>query len=331
MLESLWVRVSSDSVLIFFSYHRHDRTSSTSCNVHDGVTRCRIMNLARTNDTCYWHCHVYISLPLFLFSLCVCVAYRLCFGLGVSTQVTLSSLSGSPAGSALSKAMTWGIGTGIGIWTSGGVSGGHLNPAITIALATHRGFPLWRIASYIFAQVLGGYVAALCIYGVYRHIITVTDPDLTMSSAAGWVTNPIAQVVEPATVGARISVFWNEVLGSALLMVSAFAAGDAHNSPPPEGMGPMLLLWSIMGILLSFSFLDGASLNPARDFGPRVRVFFTSFLPLLFSFSFPIPSTSLHEIGPHPLPLAPAGVASPASAYPWFHFIYIFLTWLTPW
>lgn len=198
-------------------------------------------------------------------------------GTSVTCQVTFSTLAGGAEGSTLSKTVSWGVAAGMGIWTSGGVSGGHINPAMTIALAVHRGFPVRRIPSYIIAQILGAFVSTLCVYGVYRHMITLYDPELTTTSATGFITSPISQVMEPPMVAARITSFWNEALGSALLIICALAAGDAHNSPPPEGMGPMLLLWAVIGILSSFSFLTGASLNPARDFGPRVR-----FLPSVF-------------------------------------------------
>lgn len=195
-------------------------------------------------------------------------------GVAANCQATFASLMGmgTAKGNLISEALSWGVATGLGIWASGGISGGHLNPAITLAFSVHRGFPVRRIPSYIFAQILGSYVASLCVYGVYRHLITLSDPSLSTKSAGGFVTAPIAAIVEPATVGIRISTFWNEVLGSALLMISALAVGDAHNTPPPEGMGPMVLLWTIIGLLCSFSLLDGAALNPARDLGPRVSL-----------------------------------------------------------
>lgn len=74
------------------------------------------------------------------------VALLVVFGAGAACQVVLSTNTGvspSERGSFLSINFGWAIGIAMGAWVSGGISGGHINPAITIAMATYRGFP-WR-------------------------------------------------------------------------------------------------------------------------------------------------------------------------------------------
>jgi aquaglyceroporin related protein, other eukaryote len=99
------------------------------------------------------------------------------FGTGVDCQVTLSSstaVASSQKGvsdcylyalsfrwlifvqSYLSISFGWAIGTAMGVWVSGGISGGHINPAVTLALAAWRGFPWRKVPGYIFAQLMGG-------------------------------------------------------------------------------------------------------------------------------------------------------------------------------
>ena len=61
------------------------------------------------------------------------------------------------------------------MWVSGGISGGHINPAVTIAFATMRDFPWWKVPGFIFAQTLGAFVAAAIIYGNYLGAIDIVE------------------------------------------------------------------------------------------------------------------------------------------------------------
>lgn len=67
------------------------------------------------------------------------------------------------------------LGTALGVWVSGGISGGHINPAVTIALATFRDFPWRKVPIYIFAQIMGGVCGAGCIYANYIHAIDLVE------------------------------------------------------------------------------------------------------------------------------------------------------------
>ena len=66
-------------------------------------------------------------------------------------------------------------GTALGVWVSGGISGGHINPAVTIALATFRDFPWKKVPAFIFAQVMGGLCGAGIIYANYIHAIDLAE------------------------------------------------------------------------------------------------------------------------------------------------------------
>lgn len=79
------------------------------------------------------------------------------FGLGVVAQVVLGR---GEFGGYLSINLVWGLAVTMGCHVAGGVSGAHLNPAVTLALAVHRGFPWAKLAAYVAAQLAGAFVAA---------------------------------------------------------------------------------------------------------------------------------------------------------------------------
>jgi len=191
------------------------------------------------------------------------------FGTGVVCQVVLSSITAvapSQKGDYLSISFGWGVGTAMGVWVSVGISGGHINPAVTLALATFRGFPWKKVPVYIFAQVMGGLVGAALVYANYihaidlfeggRHIRTLNTASLFSTYALGYMTN--------------VSCFFSEFLASAVLLIMVLATTDKHNSPAPPGLFPLVLFLLILGIGASLGMETGYAINPARDLGPRL-------------------------------------------------------------
>jgi glycerol uptake facilitator-like aquaporin len=71
---------------------------------------------------------------------------------------------------------------------TGGISGGLINPSLTLALATWRGFPWKKVPGYILAQMLGGTAGALLCYGLYATPIRLADPNQTETTAALFTT-----------------------------------------------------------------------------------------------------------------------------------------------
>jgi aquaglyceroporin related protein len=63
----------------------------------------------------------------------------------------------------------------MGVWVCSGISGGHINPAVTLALAVWRDFPWRKVPAYIFAQVLGAWCGAAIVYGNYFHAIDIYE------------------------------------------------------------------------------------------------------------------------------------------------------------
>ncbi|KAF8887185.1 aquaporin [Infundibulicybe gibba] len=197
------------------------------------------------------------------------VAILIIFGTGVVCQVVLSSstdVAPSPKGEYLSISLGWGVGTAMGVWVSGGVSGGHINPAVTIALATYRGFPWKKVPIYIFAQLLGGIVGAAIVYADYFHAIDIFEGGRgvrTLKTAGFFSTYALDYMTS-------VSCFFSEFIGTAVLLIVVLAMNDKNNLAVPAGLPPLVLFFLILGIGVALGMETGYAINPARDLGPRI-------------------------------------------------------------
>lgn len=188
------------------------------------------------------------------------------FGVGVVAQVVLSRQA---AGTTLSINLAWGLGVTMGCYVAGGVSGAHMNPAVTLALAVHRGFPWAKVLPYSLAQIAGAFVASALVYVTYIEALGTFDGGVRQvvgaSGTAGiWATYP--QPFLSTFPGG----FIDQVVGTALLVGVIFAISDARNVPPPAGLAPFMVGLLVAVIGMSFGFNTGYAINPARDFGPRL-------------------------------------------------------------
>src|SRR5215218_8326953 len=105
----------------------------------------------------------------------------LIFGLGVVAQTVLSKQT---AGSMLSINICWGLAVMMGCYVSAGVTGAHLNPAVTIALAVHRRFPWSKVAPYIAAQFVAAFVASAIVFVAYYDSLAAFDGGVRQVSGA---------------------------------------------------------------------------------------------------------------------------------------------------
>ena len=187
-------------------------------------------------------------------------------GVGVVAQVVLSQQT---AGTFLSINLAWGFAVAMACYVAGGVSGAHLNPAVTISLAVHRGFPWGKVGPYIAAQMVGAFVASAVVYVTYLEALNHFDAGVRQVSGAQgtagiWATYPQAFLsVFPGG-------FIDQFVGTAILMLVVLAVSDARNAPPASGMAPLIVGLLVVVIGMSFGFNAGYAINPARDFGPRL-------------------------------------------------------------
>jgi len=192
-------------------------------------------------------------------------------GDGVVANVGLAPRLASQGYDWNTIAWGWGLAVMVAVYVAGGVSGAHINPAVTFGLAVKRDFPWSKVGPYMIAQVAGAFVGALAVYLVYRDgLVEAGVPNV-------WATGP-GSVFGQAFWGAAGSSG-----GSAYSLLTAFVA---------EVFGTMMLMWGILGWIdsgsdagylgafivglvvvavgLTLGGPSGYAINPARDLGPRL-------------------------------------------------------------
>ena len=174
----------------------------------------------------------------------------------------------------------WGLAVMLGIYVAGAISGAHINPAVTLALAVRGKFPWSKVVPYWIAQVLGGFVAALILYFVYQgalvHALSlehlsigqIAQPLTNNGSAGfGWVFYTF-----PKEFVGIFGAFGSEFIGAALLVGLIFAIVDVRNQPVQANLNPLIIGFLVVAIGASFGLNTGYAINPARDFGPRLWI-----------------------------------------------------------
>ena len=158
--------------------------------------------------------------------------------------------------------LAWGLAVTMGIYIAGKITGAHLNPAVTLALAVWRGFPWSKVLPYFVVQVAGAFAAAALVYWNYRPQFLTVDP--TLERTAGVFTTFPAF---PLQLSAGLL---DQTIGTALLLLMIFAITDERNTPPGANMTPLMVGLVVVVIGMAFGGMHGYAINPARDFGPRL-------------------------------------------------------------
>lgn len=190
------------------------------------------------------------------------------FGVGVVAQV-----AGAGIGDHDSIAWAWGLGVTLGVYVAARISGAHLNPAVTVALAAFKEFSWRKVAPYIAAQTAGAFIAALIVRWNYSEILAKVDPGHTIKTQGVFSTLPGNGTLPVGTWGA----FRDQVIGTAILLFVIKALTDVRNSPPLANLGPFLIGLLVVAIGMAFGSDAGYAINPARDFGPRLAQFITGY------------------------------------------------------
>jgi MIP family channel proteins len=187
------------------------------------------------------------------------------FGVGVVAQVTLG---GGANGQYLSINLAWGLAVTLGVYVSTSVSGGHLNPAVTVASAAWRGFPWSKVGPYIGAQMAGAFVASAVVYLTYADALTHFDGGVrqvtgAMGTAGIWATYPQPWL---STFGGLV----DQIVGTAVLVLVVFALTDPRRDPLVPSLVPVVVGLLVAAIGMAYGLNAGYAINPARDFAPRL-------------------------------------------------------------
>ncbi|MDW1825169.1 MULTISPECIES: MIP/aquaporin family protein [unclassified Vibrio] len=171
--------------------------------------------------------------------------------------------------------IVWGFGVAIAIYCTAGVSGAHINPAVTIALAMFHGFDKAKVVPYIIAQMLGAFCSAALVYSLYSNLFTDYEiaHNFVRSSQDALATAGIFSTYPHASLS-FFGAFAVEFVITAVLMFAILALGDENNGAARGAMNPLLIGILIAVIGGSLGPLTGFAMNPARDFGPKLFAYF---------------------------------------------------------
>lgn len=192
-------------------------------------------------------------------------------------------------------AIVWGLAIMLAIYVVGGVSGAHINPAITIMLAIWDDFPVHRVGVYFAGQLTGAMLAAATLFILFSPTLkTIEDrygvmrgepgSEITASCYGEYFPNPGALKLEPYSVEEHASLketvphsvaFLAELLGTAILAIVVLSVGDQKNKErPPAGLAAVFIGLTVSALISVIAPLTQACFNPARDFGPRLFAYF---------------------------------------------------------
>ncbi|HEV8513654.1 MAG TPA: MIP/aquaporin family protein [Cyclobacteriaceae bacterium] len=180
-------------------------------------------------------------------------------GNGVVAGVILHKTKSENAG-WLTIVMGWGLAVTLGIYAVGRISGAHLNPAITIALAMSGSFPSNQVIGYILAQFAGAFSGAVLVWLHYLpHWKETTDQPtkLAVFSTAPAIRNVFSNLI-------------GEIIATAVLVLGILFIGANEFT---KGLNPLVIGLLIISIGLSLGGTTGFAINPARDLGPRIAHF----------------------------------------------------------
>lgn len=215
------------------------------------------------------------------------------FGCGVvHVAVTLGAVSG-----IFQAAMVWGLGVALAVYVIGGISGGHINPAITLAMAAWSPFPWNRVIPYWVSQLAGAMLAALCLYLMFADTISAYESAqgivrggeasvVTASMYGEYFPNPTVELHAGAANYANVSpgaAAFMEIVCTGLLALCVFALTDDKNIVAPlSNLAPVLIGLTVAALVVVIGAQTQACLNPARDFGPRIVAYFAGWGEVAF-------------------------------------------------
>ncbi len=171
----------------------------------------------------------------------------------------------------------WGLAVTLGVFVSGRLSGGHLNPAVTFASWSLGEFPGARVLPYCLAQLAGAFVGASLVYFDYsaafdqfEALHAITRGQLIDGKLSGPFVGGAGVFATFPEFGGLPGNLFSEFLGTAVLLFGVRALTDRRNAGPGGFVEPLAIGALVWAIGLSLGGLTGYAINPARDLGPRL-------------------------------------------------------------
>ncbi|MEW2468501.1 MIP family channel protein [Streptomyces sp. NPDC046994] len=205
------------------------------------------------------------------------------FGCGVAAT-TVAALPGSgrtagpttmfvAAGDWVLPVLGWGLAVTFAIYVAGGVSGAHINPAVTLAFAVRRRFPWHKVVPYTAAQLIGAFAGGALVYAVYHDAISALDQAITGPKTNGHTLATLsifATFPAPYFHGGIWGPLVDQIVGAAFMLMFVMAVIDLRNPATRIYLGPLVIGLAVAAIGFSYGANAGYAINPARDFGPRL-------------------------------------------------------------
>ncbi|HTI51091.1 MAG TPA: MIP family channel protein [Planctomycetaceae bacterium] len=194
-------------------------------------------------------------------------------------------------------AIVWGVAIMLAAYVCGGISGAHINPAITLALAAWGRFDRRRVPPYIASQLVGAFAAAALLFVLYGPQLAAREAakgvrrgepgsEITAMCYGEYYPNPgpistgggfydahahdAMKLHVPHTIA-----FIAEIAGTLVLALVVFALTDPRNTGAPAAeMAPVFIGLAVAALISIIAPLTQACFNPARDFGPRLFAYF---------------------------------------------------------
>uniref|UniRef100_A0A8C7UUE5 Aquaporin 9b n=1 Tax=Oncorhynchus mykiss TaxID=8022 RepID=A0A8C7UUE5_ONCMY len=194
-----------------------------------------------------------------------CRTRGLLFGCGSVAQTVLSK---GALGEPLTIHIGFTLGVMMAVYVAGGVSGAHVNPAVSLAMVVLGKLPIKKFPVYVAAQFLGAFAGSCAVYGLYydalmEHTGGVMQVTGVNATANIWASYPAKHI-------SVLGGFVDQVIGTAALILCILAIIDGKNIGAPKGMEPLCIGLIIMAIGVSMGLNCGYPINPARDLGPRL-------------------------------------------------------------
>ncbi|KAJ3373287.1 glycerol channel [Allomyces arbusculus] len=207
-------------------------------------------------------------------------------GEGAVAQTVLSK---GEQGNALSVRFGFAAGITLGVLLAGDISGGHLNPAVTIAMAVHRGFPWTKVPGYLIAQGIGAFLGAAIIFACYVRAIDHVDGG--HRTVPSWTRPPNAYPMATAGIFATYpaqymttgTAFLVEMIGTMVFVLGVLAATEPRNGAMAGLNKAVTVGISIFAVGVALGGETAFAINPTRDFAPRIFLLMVGYGREVFS------------------------------------------------